>query len=149
MKLNFFPNEPTHDWDISFLWCWDNVQNLKTLLFIDQYGSYRKNVINNIIYFLILQWYLKIWSKFALWLWWYKIDAKNMLILYYTDLFKNYGKYHKKFISEIVLFYNYEWAKRMKFLLAVIYGSPRRHSYSCNTFKKNRKNVNKFFMKFF
>ena len=37
--------------------------------------------------------------------------------------------------------YNYEWAKRTKFLLAVIYGSACRHSIGSKTFKKNRKNV--------
>ena len=33
----------------------------------------------------------------------------------------------------------YKWAKWTEFLLAVIYGSPRRHSLSYNTFKKNGK----------
>ena len=37
----------------------------------------------------------------------------------------------------------YEWAKQTKFLLAVIYGSPRRHSNSSKIFKKIWKNWNK------
>ena len=32
--------------------------------------------------------------------------------------------------------YYYEWVKRIKFILAVIYGSPRRHSNSSTPFKK-------------
>ena len=35
----------------------------------------------------------------------------------------------------------YEWAKRTKFILAVMYGSVRRHQIGSKTFKKNRKNV--------
>ena len=35
--------------------------------------------------------------------------------------------------------FNYERAKRMNFLLAVIYGSHRQHSNSCKTLDKNRK----------
>ena len=42
----------------------------------------------------------------------------------------------------------YEWAKRTKFLLAVIYGSPRRHLNSSKTFKKDRKNWNTFLWPF-
>ena len=34
----------------------------------------------------------------------------------------------------------YNWAKRIKFLSSVTYGSPRRHSDSSRIFKKNRKN---------
>ena len=46
----------------------------------------------------------------------------------------------------------YEWAKRMKFLLAVIYwlidwyGLPRLHSISYNTSEKNRKKLKYIFM---
>ena len=38
----------------------------------------------------------------------------------------------------------YEYAKQTKFLLAAIYGSPRRHSNGSKTFKKIRKNWNTF-----
>ena len=40
----------------------------------------------------------------------------------------------------------YEWAKRPKFLFAVIYGSPRKHSSSSKTFKKNREKFKFIFM---
>ena len=42
--------------------------------------------------------------------------------------------------------YYYEYAKRTKFLLTVICGSPRRHSNSCKTFEKNRKKLKYIFM---
>ena len=40
----------------------------------------------------------------------------------------------------------YVWAKRTKFLLAVIYGSPGRHSNISKTFKKDRKILKSNFM---
>jgi len=41
------------------------------------------------------------------------------------------NKVHKNTFLSIGVFYCYEWAKRTKFLLlAVLYGSPRRHSNS-------------------
>ena len=40
-------------------------------------------------------------------------------------------------------FYCFQWAKRTKFLLAVIYGSRRRHLDSSKTFKKIVQNLNK------
>ena len=40
----------------------------------------------------------------------------------------------------------YVWAKRTSYLLAVIYRSPRRHSNSSKTFKKNRKKCKHIFM---
>ena len=49
-----------------------------------------------------------------------------------------------QFISIII--YNYEWAKRTKFLLAIIYGSPRRYANSSKTFLKNRKEFKYIFM---
>ena len=39
-----------------------------------------------------------------------------------------------------------DWAKRTKFLLAVIYGLPRGHSNSSKTFKKNCKKLKWIFM---
>ena len=42
----------------------------------------------------------------------------------------------------------YEWAKRTKILLPVIYESPRRHSNSSKTFKKIGKDRNKFVRSF-
>ena len=47
-------------------------------------------------------------------------------------------------LKSFSLAYNYEWAKRTKFLQEVIYGLSRRHSDSSKTFKKNwRKKLNK------
>ena len=40
----------------------------------------------------------------------------------------------------------YEWAKRMKILLTVIYGSPRQHSNSSKNLKKKRKKFIYIFM---
>ena len=40
------------------------VKNSKTLFLFDKYGSYWKNVVNRMIFF-ILQCYLKIWPKLA------------------------------------------------------------------------------------
>ena len=42
----------------------------------------------------------------------------------------------------------YEWAKRMKFLLAVIYGAPPRHQTALKPFKKFGKNWNKSLRQF-
>ena len=41
---------------------------------------------------------------------------------------------------------HYQWAKRMKFIFTVIYGSPSRHSNSSKTFKKTRKKLKYIFM---
>ena len=53
--------------------------------------------------------------------------------------------------SVIDLFFSfyYEWVKRLKFLLAVIYGSPCRNSDSSKTFKKDRKKLKYSFMTIF
>ena len=50
--------------------------------------------------------------------------------------------FHLNFMESVSLYY--ELAKWTKFLLAVIYGSPRRHSNSSKTVKKNGKNLNTF-----
>ena len=42
--------------------------------------------------------------------------------------------------------HHYEWAKRTKFLLAVMYGSPRRHLSISKAFKNNLKKLNRFLM---
>ena len=44
-----------------------------------------------------------------------------------------------KFIAIMIRYIYYEWAKRTKFLLAVIYRSPRWHSNGSKRFKENRK----------
>ena len=41
--------------------------------------------------------------------------------------------------------FDYEWTKRTKFLLVVIYRSPRRHSSSSKTFKKSENIDTKFY----
>ena len=53
--------------------------------------------------------------------------------------------------SEICIFniHNYDWTKRTKFLLAVIYGSLQRHSNGSKTFLKNRKKLKWSFMTIF
>ena len=49
------------------------------------------------------------------------------------------------------IFYSvyYEWAKRTKLLLAIIYGSRRQHSDSFKTFEKNREKLKWRFMTIF
>ena len=44
-------------------------------------------------------------------------------------------------VINAIIVIDYEWVKRTKFLLAVIYGSACRHSIRSKTFKKNLKNV--------
>ena len=41
---------------------------------------------------------------------------------------------------------DYDWPKRTKFLLTVIYGSLQQHSYSSKTFKKNRNKLKYIFI---
>ena len=63
----------------------------------------------------------------------------------------NHGKLLQKFILDLLGFGRdflcviyYELAKRTKFLLAVIYRSPRRHSNMSKTNKNTGKDVNTF-----
>ena len=55
----------------------------------------------------------------------YNVYSAHTYILQYIYIIWNKFKW-----------FNYEWGKRTKFLLAVIYGLPRRHSNRSKTFKK-------------
>ena len=52
------------------------------------------------------------------------------------------------YLFYVVFIFDYEWAKWTKFLLSVLYRSPRRHSNSYKIFYKNRKYWNTFLWPF-
>ena len=58
-----------------------------------------------------------------------KIEFPSTELIKYFD-WSSFNAYYYSIVNI------YEWAKRTKFLLAVIYGSPRRHLNSYKTFKK-------------
>ena len=56
-------------------------------------------------------------------------------------LHKNIFGFRKKVASNLNEIFYYEWAKRTKFLLTVMYGSPRRHSDISKTFKNKSEKI--------
>ena len=70
--------------------------------------------------------------------WFVEVDSK-LLWLFKPDVW--YTILKERFTCVLAYLFHYEWAKRTKFLLAVIYGSACRHSIGSKTFKKNWKNV--------
>ena len=110
-----------------------------------KYFTYEINVFTNEKYFVKGEFYLSILKQILLCV---KKIVNNEIIIFRSKIvfFKNetdltiYKWIQNKHIIPVYV-PCYEWAKRTKFLLAVIYGSPRRHSDSSKTFKKNRKNV--------
>ena len=74
----------------------------------------------------INSWEFKYWSN------WFEEDSSFFLLLF------SFNQIVTLSISSLFPFYDsdYEWANRTKFLLSVIYGSPRWYSNSSNTFKK-------------
>ena len=82
------------------------------------------------------------------------IDSHSIRYLYQHNLIRTFGCLHKAIKNDCFqllislsgffpFIYNYEWSKQTKFLLAVIWMSPQRHSNSSETFKKIG-----FFLKF-
>ena len=92
LNQTFFFNRPVPYWEISI---WDYIQNSKTLFLFNEYGSYQKNCHQqNNLYVLILQWYLRIWSKSDnLW-------EEYVEFSYDPNLFQNYGEYEQKITAK-------------------------------------------------
>ena len=58
--------------------------------------------------------------------------------LYIKKKIKNFSSSYIVYIKNVYMC-NYEWGKRMKFVLAIIYRLPRRYSKNSKTFKINLK----------
>ena len=97
-----------------FLWCWDYVENSKTLFLFNKYGSYRKSFINKIILFFNFT----VISKNLFQIGPLVTETQNLWkkicsILHDAYLFKNYCECSKKLVSKIVLFFDFTYVNQM------------------------------------